>query len=131
MVQTGDQRRFDQVPLPAAGRPHAADAAPVGQAVHTGNHNLRGNARQPRGLGGGLLGAGHAGQRVAQQQGRLGAVGHNQVGFAAQVVHGGHHLSPHAAVQPAAVAQHGVDDLERLRPQLKRLLHQFGLVGVR
>ena len=60
----------------------------------------------------------------------LGHIGHDQISMAAQVVHGGDHIRPQTAVQPAAVPQHGVHDLEGAGPQRKGLLHQLCLRGI-
>ena len=125
------QRRFYGIALAAAGRAHTAYVASAADARHAGHNDLRRYTGQPGRLCGGLLGTAHTGQRVAQQQRGLGHIGDDQIRLAAQTIHSGHHVGPQAAVQPPSVAQHRVHDLERAGPQLKRLLDELCLRGVR
>ncbi len=113
------QRCLDRIALAAAGCAHAAYVPPAAEARHPRDDHLRRNAGQPGRLSRRLLSTAHAGQRVAQQQRSLGHIGHDQISVAAQVVHGGDHIRPQTAVQPAAVPQHGVHDLEGAGPQRK------------
>ena len=128
MVHPRLQGRFDKKTPAAPLGAQRADAPPRADA---GEHHPRAQLRQADGPRFGRPWGGVGGHRFLQQQRRLGQVGQNQVGPGAQALHGADHLRPKGAVQLSAVPQHRVHQLEGLRPQGKRLLHQMGLGGVR